>query len=143
MVFCLFCSRWFILIWFKHETDADESESLNLIIGKYGMAGYGRWYRLLEIVAAKMDCKTDRCSVSYPLSYWGNKLDLSPRAAWDFLKTCEQFIGISVETTPELTSSLSQTGVKLQINSKRSRNELVLVTIPNLLKKRDSHNKTR
>ena len=129
--------------WFKHETDSSESEGLRLLRGLHGMAGYGRWFVLLEIVASKMDTNTDRCSVSYPLSWWSEKLDLSPRKTWIFLKSCEKLCKISVETASELLSNCNGTDIKLQRNCIISRTELVSVSVPNLLNKRDSHNKTR
>ena len=61
--------------WFKHDSDAFTSEGVEILIDEFGFAGYGRWNRLLEIVAFKMD-ETDRCWVEYPVSKWCSLLGL-------------------------------------------------------------------
>ena len=124
--------------WFKHDTDCDRSEGLNLLLCKYGMSGYGRWFRILEIVAEKMD-NTDLHSVSYPLQWWCEKLDFSPRQFWKFMKDCEKLCHISIRTSSELESRLNGSQSHLQSNSLSSRSEVVEVFIPNLLKKRDEY----
>jgi len=126
--------------WFKHDTDCDRSEGLACLLAGLGWEGYGKWFRLLEIVASKMD-ETDRCSISYPLWWYCDQFKTSPRKTWDFLKTCEKLLKISVETSQELERNLNETQSKLQQNSSLFRKELIKIEIPNLLKKRDNHTK--
>ena len=64
--------------WFKHETDCDLSEGLNYLIDQEGFAGYGRWWRMIEIIASKMD-ETDRCSAEYSNKKWGLLLGLKQK----------------------------------------------------------------
>lgn len=129
--------------WFKHDTDAHRSEGLTALQAKLGLGALGRWWVLLEIIAEKMD-STDKCSVEYPVRWWCEKLQYSPRELWDFLKTCEQHCKILVETSPELDASLTRTESKLQSNSIALKHELIRVLVPNLLKKRDEyHEKSR
>lgn len=147
--------------WFKHDTDAHRSEGLTALQAKLGLGALGRWWVLLEIIAEKMD-SSDKCSVEYPVRWWCEKLQYSPRELWNFLKTCEQHCKILVETSPELDSNfartspelrpnltrteskldsnLTRTESKLQSNSIVLKHELVRVHTPNLLKKRDEYN---
>lgn len=39
--------------YFPHDVAAAHSVDLELVIDEFGMAGYGRWWRLLEILAAE------------------------------------------------------------------------------------------
>lgn len=55
--------------WFKHLSDASSNEDILEIEEIFGWEGYGRWFKLLEAVAVKMD-KSDRCSVAYPWPIW-------------------------------------------------------------------------
>lgn len=102
--------------WFKHETDCDKSEGLNYLIDNFGWEGYGRWFRLLEIIASKMD-ETDKCSVKYSKKKWSELLGL------------KQF---------KLDSLLECFQNKLKTNVKQNDNDIE-ISIPNLLKKRDNY----
>jgi hypothetical protein len=102
--------------WFKHLTDCQNSESLSYLLSLEGFAGYGRWFRLLEIVAARMD-KTDLCHAEYPIGKWCSLLGLKQKKLISFL---------------ELTENELKTKVK------RSGN-IIRIEIPNLLKMRDEY----
>ena len=43
--------------WFKHHTDASRSEKLMVLIDKFGVEGYGRYWLLVELLAEKFDGK--------------------------------------------------------------------------------------
>lgn len=104
--------------WFKHDTDCDKSEGLVDMIHKFGWAYYGRWFRLLEIVASKMD-ETDKCHAEFPIKEWCKLLSISKKL----------FIGWCMDN-----DKLRKT--KTIING-----DLMRIEIPNLLKKRDNHTK--
>jgi len=106
------------MLWFKHFTDCDRSEGLSFLIDEFGFEGYGRWFRLLEIVAEKMD-KTDRCHAEYSESKWCSLL------------LCNR---------KKLNSFLVITEFKLKTNITRTGN-IIKIEIPNLLKKRDEYTK--
>ena len=55
--------------WFKHETDAIHSEKLTRLINEFGFEGYGRFWRIMEIVAERMDV-SDRCHAELPEKEW-------------------------------------------------------------------------
>ncbi len=102
--------------WFKHHTDCASSENLNYLLSIEGFAGYGRWFRLLEIVASKMD-NSDRCHVEYPIGTWCSLLGLKQKKLISFL---------------ELTENKMKTKVKRYEN-------IIIIEIPNLLKIRDEY----
>lgn len=104
--------------WFKHDTDCFLSEGLNSLLDDEGFAGYGRWFRLLEIIAFKMD-KTDKCSVEYSTKKWCSLLRLKQKKLISFLK---------------------QTENKLKTKVVYSEN-IIKIEIPNLLNKRDNFTK--
>lgn len=102
--------------WFKHDTDAHMSEGIDALINKFGFEGYGRWNRLLEIVASKMD-RTDRCHAEYSVQKWCSLLGLKQKKLSSFL---------------ELTENKLRTKV-VRFDNK------IRIEIPNLLKKRDKY----
>jgi hypothetical protein len=104
------------LKWFKHFSDCQNSESLSYLLSVEGFSGYGRWFRLLEIVAARMD-KTDICHAEYPIGKWCSLLGLKQKKLISFL---------------ELTEN------QLKTNIKRSGN-IIRIEIPNLLILRDEY----
>jgi len=104
--------------WFKHDTDCDRSEGLSFLIDQEGFSGYGRWFRLLEIVAEKMD-KTDRCHAEYSIQKWCSLLGLKQKKLISFL---------------ELTENKLKTKVFSYEN-------IIKIEIPNLLNKRDNYTK--
>jgi hypothetical protein len=104
--------------WFKHETDAFLSEGVDALMDIEGFAGYGRWNRILEIVAFKMD-ETNRCHAEYSIQKWCQLLGLKQKKLVSFL---------------ELTENQLKTKVLYSEN-------IIRIEIPNLLKKRDNYTK--
>lgn len=137
--------------WFRHYTDGYKSEGLTALSSRLGMAAIGRWYTLLELVAEKMD-ESDRCHIQYPLSWWCDTFDCTPSELLCWLATCEKFCKIEVEVGPELVASYSQVAdklrsscshvaLKLRSDSRKVAGELLKVSIPNLLNKRDEYSR--
>lgn len=102
--------------WFKHDTDAFTSEGVSALIESEGFAGYGRWMRLLEIVAFKMD-ETNRCHVEYPIKKWCSLLGVKQKKLISFLEVTE-----------------NKLKTKVTVNENKIR-----IEIPNLLNKRDNY----
>jgi len=103
--------------WFKHDTDAEDSEGLNVLIDKFGLEGYGRWFRLLETIAKKMERGSDRCHVVYTEGKWCEILKTKRKKLSCFLQVIQK----------ELKTNVKRKGNKLRIEC------------PNLLKKRDEY----
>lgn len=104
--------------WFKHETDSMDSEKMKMLIHEFGFEGYGWFWRIMEIVAKKMD-ETGRCHYEQPVSEWCTNLKVKRKKLGLFLELI-QF----------------QTNIKLVISEDKLR-----IEIPNLLKKRDNYSK--
>lgn len=65
--------------WVKHMTSTWDDEKVARLVrggGVEGLAAYGLWWRVLEIVAGQMDAKSDSCSVTYDVSRWSLLLSL-------------------------------------------------------------------
>lgn len=106
--------------WFKHDTDAQDSEGLSWLVDKYGFEGYGRWFRILEIVASRMD-ETNNCEATYSASAWAKRLLMTPPS----------FRRWVVAVSPPLRGEVTETEKEGVV--------YVTVRIPNLLKKRDNY----
>jgi hypothetical protein len=102
--------------WFKHETDAMRSEKLTRLIDEFGLEGYGRFWRVMEIVAERMD-ESNRCHAELPEKEWLLLLSIRrPLFNRYLLAICQLF------------------------NIKVIRNNLLIrIEIPNLLEKRDNY----
>lgn len=113
--------------WFKADTDGYESEKICELENRLGLASVAQFYFLLMIVANKMDA-TDRCHVEYPVDKWCQLLRF--KQAIKFHNFCK--------VLPEVFNKDCETFDKLSIESSQN---LVKISIPKLLKKRDNHTK--
>jgi len=104
--------------WLKHETDSMNSEKMKMIIHEFGFEGYGWFWRIMEIVAAKMD-ETGRHHYEQPISEWCANLKVKQKKLRLFLEL-NQF----------------QSSFKVVYSDNKLR-----IEIPNLLKKRDNYSK--
>ena len=104
--------------WFKHETDAPDSEKLKQVIYEFGFEGYGWYWRIMELIAKKMD-ESDRCHYEQPISEWCSNLKVKRKKLSLFLELIQNQFKIKVVYSEN----------KLRIE------------IPNLLKKRDNYSK--
>lgn len=106
--------------WLKHMTASWDDERLADLIGsggKDGLALYGAYWRVCEIVASQMEGKAPSCSVQYTVTRWS--LLMSVRGSL-------------------LCHYLGQLGAKGLVTVDRTGND-IRVTIPNLLKYRDEY----
>ena len=102
--------------WFKHETDAIHSEKLSLLMAEFGFEGYGRYWRIMEIVAERMDV-SDRYHAELPEKEWLRLLAVRRPLLSRYLLVISQLFNIKV-----ITNGL-----------------LIRIEIPNLLQKRDNY----
>ena len=117
--------------WFKHMTESANDERLAKLISKHGLEAYGLWWLILEVVAKQMPKDGTKCEVSYPLSYW---LRLTEVYHHSHLKKLLQSM-----TNLELISVQSLTD--LGTISSLSMKDVLIISIPNLLKYRDEYSK--
>jgi hypothetical protein len=105
--------------WFKHETDAICSEKLVCLISEFGFEGYGRFWRIMEIVAERMD-ESDRCHIELPEKEWLRLLSIRRPLFCRYLAVIS-----SLFDTWRIT--------------KDNQTQLIRIEIPNLLEKRDNY----
>ena len=102
--------------WFKHETDAIHSEKLSKLVDQFGFEGYGRYWRIMELIAERMN-ESEKCSLELPEKDWLRYLVVRRPLFRRYLVVIGQLFDIHVITT----------GLLLRIE------------IPNLLEKRDNY----
>ena len=100
--------------WFKHMTCAYDDEKLSAAVDLLGMEGYGFFWRILEVVAEKLD-ETGDCSCTFSSKKWGGFFGFSARKF-------EKFVRIFAEK---------------RIFSVEFLENSIMVNIPNLLKYKD------
>ncbi len=106
--------------WFKHMTCSFNDERLSAIVDMLGMEGYGFWWRILEIVAEKLDESGDY-SCSFSAKKWGNFFGFSAKKFEKFVRIFQKFELFEVEFFENA----------------------ITVSIPKLLKYRDEYSKKK
>jgi hypothetical protein len=91
--------------------------------GPEGLACYGLWWRVLEIVARQVGPKSQKCTVKYDVTRWSLLLSLRGSHVRNWLVR------------------LSLTGLVTTLVTENSGTTDIEVTIPNLLKYRDEYTK--
>lgn len=104
--------------WFKHMSDASEDAFIENIEEVFGWEGYGRWWKLLEIIAKKMD-ESNNCYAEHSWVKWQSLLKGKRNKLETFLVHCQD---------------------KGKINLEQNGNILKIIC-PKLLEIRDNHTK--
>lgn len=102
--------------WFKHMVHASDDEKLARLMDQCGLAGYGFFWRVLEIIAAKVD-ESGKSDCAYSKRTWCMKLAVNHQTWSRMLASCER-IGLFV---------VSEEAQSIRIGS------------PNILKFRDEY----
>ena len=102
--------------WFKHMTDADDNEKLSRLQDEFGLEGYGFWWRVVEIIAKRVneENQTDLC---YSAKSWARRIGVSTRKFKKLLSFCA--------------------GIGLVSASHEK--DMITVNMPNILKYRDEY----
>lgn len=111
--------------WFKHMTASADDEKLAALVGQGGVDGlalYGAYWRMAEIVAKQMEGKTPSCAVTYPVWRWTQLMFTRKSHLGSVLSQLKKVGLLSVEGDLALDSSIT-------------------VRMPNLLKYRDEYSK--
>ncbi len=111
--------------WFKHYARSWDDEKLASLVGEGGSSGlalYGGYWRVAEVVAAQMEGPVPACSVSYSLWRWAQKLSVRKSYARSILLRLQKE-GLLV--------------LELAMNA----DQIATVTMPNLLKYRDEYSR--
>lgn len=59
--------------WFKHMSDMSHDPKIQNVEKWYGLEGYARWLKILEIIASDMN-ESDRCEVTLDERIWKDRL---------------------------------------------------------------------
>jgi hypothetical protein len=111
--------------WFKHMAASADDEKLAALVGDGGEAGlalYGAYWRMAEIVALQMEGKSPSCSVTYPVWRWAQKLFTRKSHLCSILSRLKKEGLLVLEGDPKTDQS-------------------VTVRMPNLLKYRDEYSR--
>lgn len=60
--------------WFKHYTDSSSCDYIATVEVKYGMAGYGRIYKIKELISSQMTVKESDPKITLPIKKWATSL---------------------------------------------------------------------
>ena len=105
--------------WFRHITVSHQDSKISRFLDSSGLAGYGAWWLVLELIAGEMGKEDRKCSAEHSLTQWSRFL----RCHSNWVKS---YLG-----------SMQSAGlVELQIVDDRYR-----VSVPNLLKYRDEYSR--
>jgi len=103
--------------WFRHMTVSHQDSKISRLLDSSGLAGYGAWWLVLEIIAGEMGKDDRKCWADHSLTRWSRFLDCHPNKVKSYL------------------GSMQSAGlVDLEIVDDRYR-----VSVPNLLKYRDEY----
>lgn len=124
--------------WFKHMSNASDDEFIAELEDKFGLEGYARWFKLLEVIATQMD-KTSKCSARFPWTKWQLFLKGKRKKLELFLGYCENKQRITQELNgnileikiPKLLKLRDNYTKDLEVNNKESSKQEVEVDINN------------
>lgn len=103
-----------LMRWFKHMSESWDDTRLSSVVDAYGLVGYGFWWRLLEVIAGRMD-GNEPPEHTLSLKGWSSLFRIYP-------KTFRKILGI-----------FEISGLVLVAESK----SMITVKVPNMLKYRD------
>lgn len=105
--------------WFRHMTVSHEDSKISRLLDLSGLAGYGAWWLILEIVAGEMGKDDLKCSAEHSLTRWSHLMYCHPNQVKSYL------------------GSMQSAGlVEIECIEDRYR-----VSVPNLLKYRDEYSR--
>lgn len=75
--------------WFKHMTTSADDEKLAMVLDECGLAGYGFFWRVLEMIASKVD-DSGKNYCAYSRRTWCIKLAINHQTWSKMIASCEQ-----------------------------------------------------
>lgn len=85
------------MLWFKHFSDASDDDFLEELECEFGLEGYARWWKLLEVIARPMGKKHPHPYASHSIGKWCSFLKAKRKILIPFLEHCENKSRINVE----------------------------------------------
>ncbi len=72
--------------WFKHMVGASRDAFVVDLEARFGLEGYARWFKLLEVIAEQCRPERGEWSVTYPNTVWCALLKCKPKVLLSFLE---------------------------------------------------------
>jgi hypothetical protein len=117
--------------WFKHMSNASNDSFVENLEEIYGWEGYGRWFKLLEIIATKMDKSTD-CYAEHSWVKWQSLLKGKKNKLNSFLVHCQNEGKIKLEQNGNILKIICPK--LLELRDEHTRNSgVTLQSTPELL----------
>lgn len=88
--------------WFKHYSNASNDDFLEELESKFGLEGYARWWKLLEVIAEEMERGSDLCHAKHSLHKWSLFLKGKQNKLSSFLVYLENKQKINLEQTENI-----------------------------------------
>ncbi len=137
--------------WFKHyATSYLHNEIVVRIESRHGIIGYGRYYKLLEMVVSGIETATEGASLRIEEANLCQALKCRPKVLYEFLDSLAEFGGVEVIKYGEktsgkrlanrrLTTSQSLASHRLVTSQSSSSIPMVQLNFPDLLKLLDKN----
>jgi hypothetical protein len=126
--------------WFKHYTNAGRNGTIIDIKRHFGMAGVGRYWTILELVAQEMKPGDDRYSVSMSIIDWANLLGTKPKTLIPFLKHLQNVSTMLLECSENIMKMFQEHSKNIPKTLSECSEDILTISVPKLLKLRDSRN---
>ncbi|MET4696987.1 hypothetical protein [Endozoicomonas lisbonensis] len=86
--------------WFRHHCDLSQSDFVKNLQTEYGLNGYARYIKTLELVAGRMT-EADQCDLTLTWAEWEQKLAGKRRQLQAFFEFCHEKQAFIVEATEQ------------------------------------------
>lgn len=113
--------------WFQHPSDERQTAFQVELEHHFGMAGVGRYYRVLETIAAAMTAEHPQPEATLTLRKWRKILSANERGLMTFLTFCKESGQLEYEQVSKNFPKVSE--------------KFLQIGCPRLLKLRDQHTK--
>ena len=88
--------------WFKHMAGASRDAFIVDLEARFGLEGYARWWKLLEVVAEQCRPERGEWTVTYPEATWARLLSAKRKVLRTFLEYCRNVSRIKAEYSGDI-----------------------------------------
>jgi hypothetical protein len=75
--------------WFRHMAVSHQDSKISRLLDSSGLAGYGAWWIVLEIIAGEMGKEDRKCSADHSLTRWSRFLGCHHNKAKSYLRSMQ------------------------------------------------------
>lgn len=121
--------------------DASNDDFIEELEDHLGLEGYGRWWKMLETIAAAMEKDRNDPSAKHTVGKWCEKLKAKKKVLANFLEFCRLKKKISVSFFDQKTLSFRECSGNVSEMFQESNQNIMKITCPNILKLRDEYSR--